>query len=132
MQTADDSSLRTMYADLRDGKLLEIAAKEQDLTDAARRVLRNELNRRGITDGQIAEFARYLTELEVTERAEPIATRYSGCGTAIFGHEDERADGSYIVTKWFTLFWIPVFHIKEMRIRPVTLRGGSRGYVVLE
>lgn len=132
MQAPDEASLRTLYSGMPDGKLLEIAVKKDELTDTARQVLQIELAKRRITERDIAEFERYRGELELANRAAPIASSVNGCGTAIFGHRDERSDGSYVVTKWFTLFWVPLYRVATMRIKPVTLANGHEGYIVLE
>lgn len=132
MRVPDEESLRVLYSDLDEGKLLEIATKKDDLTNAAQEILRRELNKRGISDLKVSEFAQYLKSIEAAQRAAPIATRINGCGTALFDRRDERPDGSFLVTRWVTVFWIPVFPLGEMRIRQVILADGRRGYIILE
>jgi hypothetical protein len=39
-----------------------------------------------------------------------------GIGTTIYGHADKRADGSYIATKWFTIFMLPIYPLASFRI----------------
>jgi hypothetical protein len=117
MQTADEDSLRTLYDGLNDGKVLELAAKRKDLTETAQRVLRVELKKSGITDSQVSQFAQHLKALEMADRSVPIATQVNGCGTALFGRRYENPDGSYVVTRWATIFWIPVVPLKDMKSR---------------
>jgi hypothetical protein len=122
--------LRKHYSQVAEGRLLELATERQDLSEIAKMVLHEELQRRGITEIQISKFAAYLRDYELAEQAEAIASRVNGCGTAILDQEDEREDGSFVVTKWFTLFWIPLIRLEKMRIKPVTLTNGRPGYLV--
>jgi hypothetical protein len=40
-----------------------------------------------------------------------------GIGTTLIGRRDFCSDGSYITTQWFTLFWIPMFPMRSLRVR---------------
>jgi hypothetical protein len=40
----------------------------------------------------------------------------NGCGTSWFGKSQEKSDGSYIVTEWITLFWLPIFPLNSKRV----------------
>jgi hypothetical protein len=40
----------------------------------------------------------------------------NGFGTSYYGKRDFRSDGSWLTTKWFVIFWIPIFPIRSLRI----------------
>jgi hypothetical protein len=43
--------------------------------------------------------------------------RFNGIGTTIYGKRDlDPADGSYIVTKWFTFIYFPVIPLGSYRV----------------
>lgn len=41
---------------------------------------------------------------------------FNGFGTTLYGKRELAADGSYIATEWFILFWLPLFPISSYRI----------------
>jgi len=40
----------------------------------------------------------------------------NGVGTHWYGHALPKADGSYVVTEWFTFLWIPLLPLGSKRI----------------
>lgn len=38
-----------------------------------------------------------------------MAETINGFGTMYYGHSDPLPDGTYTATKWFVVFWIPIF-----------------------
>ncbi len=44
------------------------------------------------------------------------AGTFNGIGTTLYGYADPLPDRSYIATKWFVLFWIPLFPLASFRI----------------
>ena len=40
----------------------------------------------------------------------------NGIGTIFYGCSDLRDDGSYIATKWFVIFFIPIFPLGSFRV----------------
>ena len=42
----------------------------------------------------------------------------NGCGTRYYGKRDEGPDGSFVVTEWITLVWVPLIPIRSLRVLP--------------
>jgi hypothetical protein len=37
-------------------------------------------------------------------------------GSALIGRTEQRDDGSYVTTEWFTILWIPIFPVCRYRL----------------
>ena len=44
----------------------------------------------------------------------------NGIGTTLYGKKDIESDGSYIATKWFIFFLLPIFPVGSYRVLPNT------------
>ena len=42
----------------------------------------------------------------------------NGTGTKTYGKRDFLTDGSFVTTRWLTFFWVPLFPLNSMRVRP--------------
>ena len=42
----------------------------------------------------------------------------NGIGTTWYGSALEEPDGSYVVTEWFTILWVPIIHLGSKRVWP--------------
>jgi hypothetical protein len=64
----------------------------------------------------IAPVDKPLTAANLLARR--ICSAYSlyGIGTALYGHADTRPDGSYVTTKWYTFFMLPILPIASFRM----------------
>jgi uncharacterized membrane protein len=40
----------------------------------------------------------------------------NGIGTTLIGKKDKDIDGSYITTKWFTFFFLPIIPLNSYRV----------------
>jgi len=40
----------------------------------------------------------------------------NGTGTMWYGHALQAPDGSYVVTEWITLFWVPLVPLGSRRV----------------
>jgi hypothetical protein len=49
-----------------------------------------------------------------------------GTGTLYYGKRDFGADGSYITTRFFTVFWIPVIPLSSLRVKRIGMDGTIR------
>lgn len=58
-----------------------------------------------------------------------MAFSINGVGTTFYGSALKESDGSYVVTEWFVLAYIPIFPIESKRVWPVK---DSRGFWSLE
>jgi hypothetical protein len=38
-----------------------------------------------------------------------MAETFNGFGSMYYGHSDPLPDGTYTATKWFVIFWVPIF-----------------------
>jgi hypothetical protein len=54
-----------------------------------------------------------------------IAQSVNGCGTTLYGKRDFGKDGSFVTTKWFVVFFVPVFPLSSMRVKVI-----EHGYLV--
>jgi hypothetical protein len=131
MKPAGEDELREHYRRVSNDDLLAQAVNVGGLTDAARQVVADELSRRALTSNDVEAYREYLRNAEILNprltAGTPIATRVNGCGTCLLHERDHCPDGSYVVTKWLCLYWIPVFPLQSLRVRRV---GG--GYQILE
>jgi hypothetical protein len=41
---------------------------------------------------------------------------FNGIGTLLYGRRERHDDGSYIATKWFSVFYCPIFPIASYRV----------------
>jgi len=46
-----------------------------------------------------------------------MAFTFNGIGTTFYGQRDFRADGTYITTEWFAVFYFPVLPLRSLRVR---------------
>ena len=58
-----------------------------------------------------------------------MAGSINGCGTAYYGKRDFAHDGSYLTTEWITIFLIPIFPMRSLRVADVGEAAG-RWYFV--
>lgn len=135
MRPAGGHELKERYHQFANDEVLALAVS-RGLTDAARRILADELERRGLTSGEVEAYRKYRRKAEAldpkAEAHDPESQSISyqddhGWGTFLMFKRDYRPDGSYVVTKWATVWWIPVFPLQCLRVRPV-----SGGYEVLD
>jgi hypothetical protein len=123
--------LRAHYRSISADELLAQAVDAHGLTQIARQALQDELNRRGLTSADIERFGDYLRKAEILnprlKENSPIAYRVNGCGTCLLGERDHRPDGSYVVTKWLSLFWIPLLPLQILRVKCC-----GEGYQILD
>jgi len=52
-----------------------------------------------------------------------------GCGTAYYGKRNFAHDGSYLTTEWITIFLVPIFPIRSLRVADIGKATG-RWYFV--
>lgn len=61
---------------------------------------------------------------------------FNGIGTRLYGKRDQATDGSYIATKWFTLFYFPVVPLSSYRVQAGEeewrFLGSSRQYYMVK
>jgi hypothetical protein len=55
-----------------------------------------------------------------------VATAIQGSGTGLFGQQGFKADGSYLTTLFFSLFWLPILPLETLRVRKV---GGHSSFL---
>ena len=55
-----------------------------------------------------------------------------GCGTKFYGSLEKLGDGSYITTKWITLFYIPILPVGSCRVIKRNSAIYNAGYVITE
>jgi hypothetical protein len=46
-----------------------------------------------------------------------MAASMCGCGTTLYGKRDFASDGSYLTTKWITIFLVPIIPIRSLRVK---------------
>ncbi len=52
---------------------------------------------------------------------------FNGIGTTLYGKSDvDKSDGSYLATKWFIIFLLPIFPLGTYRVR----RGETHGNII--
>jgi hypothetical protein len=64
-----------------------------------------------------AAIARLLDGPRPVKSAPSLAT-LNGVGTMLYGQRDPRPDGSYVATRFFTFFFVPVLPLDAWRVRP--------------
>lgn len=47
----------------------------------------------------------------------------NGIGTKFYGRADEWADGTYITTKWFIFFYLPIIPLRSYRVKRIDEGG---------
>lgn len=47
----------------------------------------------------------------------------NGVGTKFYGRAEERADGTYITTKWFIFFYVPLIPLRSYRVKRIDEGG---------
>jgi len=114
MRPSGESELQEQYRRLPDDELLAIAASGEGFTETARRATADELKRRGLAGDAVWRLWR-----TPPESYGPIPNRVNGCGTRLLNKRDHRPDGSYVVTKWLSIFWIPVIPLPCLRVRRI-------------
>jgi hypothetical protein len=57
-------------------------------------------------------------------------TSFAGCGVKFYGSVDRGPDGSYVTTKWVTLFYIPLFPLGSYRVIKQDSSISNYGYVI--
>jgi hypothetical protein len=60
------------------------------------------------------------------------STSLNGIGTTLVGKRDFRFDDSYITTQWIILFWLPIFPLRSLRVRPSGRSGWTTHYTVYD
>jgi len=116
---------RETYAAISDEDLMNVAADIASLEDEARLAITIELNRRHISESDIARYRGEVAAFNPKEFwgvEEYIARSFNGCGTMIFGKRDFWPDGSHVTTKWVTVFFIPVWPLQSMCVKTVKQR----------
>jgi hypothetical protein len=130
MQPPDKGALKWRYGRLSNDALLERSLSAETLTESARHALASELKARGLRESDAQNYADYLQRAEILNprmnQGAPIASQANGCGSTLLNRRSNGPDGSYVVTKWLTVFWIPIWPLLHMRIRPT-----SDGYTIL-
>ena len=48
-----------------------------------------------------------------------MARTSNGCGTTYYGRRDKAADGSYVTTEFFCIFYFPLLPLRSWRVLPV-------------
>lgn len=106
------------YAGMSDDELLRLACEASGLREEARYALNGELKKRQLTQSDVTECEKRLATLlpgAMAANQKYVARSFAGCGTTLYGKRDFHYDGSYLTTKWITLFWVPVFPLASIR-----------------
>lgn len=131
MDRSQEAELRAHYARMADDEILNLALDVDSLTQNAQSVMADELKGRGLSSSDIAAYKSYAAEAAIfnprLNAGAPIAYSVNGCGTCIFNRRDSHPDGSYTVTKWFRIFWIPVIPLLILRVKRI-----AGGYEILD
>lgn len=56
-----------------------------------------------------------------------MAFTFNGIGTKFYGKRDVGPDGSYVMTEWFVLIYLPIFPLRSLRVLP---EGGGTNVVL--
>jgi hypothetical protein len=78
--------------------------------------------RRQLSETDIIEYRQRVASLKPEDlrgKDKHIAATINGCGTALYGKRDFEPDGSFVTTKWFVAFFMPVFPAASMRVKVV-------------
>jgi len=123
MDIPQEAELRAHYARMADDEILNLALDIDSLTQNAQSVMADELNGRGLSSSDIAAYKSYAQKAAIfnsrLNAGVPIAHSVNGCGTCIFNRRDSHPDGSYTVTKWLRIFWIPVIPLQVLRVKRI-------------
>ena len=106
------------YAGMSDDELLRLACEASGLREEARYALNGELKKRQLTQSDVTECEKRLATLlpgAMAANQKYVARSFAGCGTTLYGKRDFHYDGSYLTTKWITLFSVPVFPLASIR-----------------
>ena len=57
---------------------------------------------------------------------------FYGTGTMLYGHRNYHPDGSFITTKWLTLFYLPLLPVASYRILKRPARGVHGGIIRIQ
>lgn len=125
------------YQNLTDDDVLQLAVERAELTDDARLALNSELSRRSLS---IKDIQSHKIACERAQKLDQARTQHrildrgsydrSGIGFGFRGKRNLRRDPSghseeYDSTRWFNVFWIPVFPITTFTVRrTITRRMG--------
>jgi len=122
------------YLNLTDDEVLQLAVELGELTDDARLALDSELSRRklSVKDIQSHKIAyEHAQKLEQARTQRRILNRgsynNSGIGFGFRGKRNVHRDPSgqseqYDSTRWFVVFWIPIFPIATFTVRRTITR----------
>ncbi|MCW3054277.1 MAG: hypothetical protein JWN14_3447 [Chthonomonadales bacterium] len=55
-------------------------------------------------------------------RPTPRLHAINGCGTTLLDYRPQE-EGTYLATRWFTLFYLPILPLSAMRVRPIQREG---------
>jgi len=117
------------YQGLKDDEVLQLAVERDQLTDDARITLDSELARRRLS---IKDIQSHKVAYEHAQKLERARTQHqmlnrssynrSGIGFGFRGKRNLRRDPAgqleeYESTRWFCVFWIPVFPIATFTVR---------------
>ncbi len=131
MDIPQKAELRAHYVRMADDEILNLTLDIDSLTQNAQSVMADELKGRGLSSSDIAAYKGYAQKAAIfsprLNAGAPIAHSVNGCGTCIFNRRDSHPDGSYTVTKWFRIFWIPVIPLLVLRVKRI-----ARGYEILD
>lgn len=117
------------YQNLTDDEVLQLASESEQLTEDARTVLDSELTRRKLSIRDIRSHKiayEHAQTIEKARRQQRMLSRGSydryGIGFGFRGKTKLRRDLSgqseeYNSTRWFTVFWIPVFPVATFIVR---------------
>jgi hypothetical protein len=109
-----------MYQEMSDDELLNVACDFASLEELARIAITNELRRRNLSEVDIGQYQQDVDRFkpeDIWGEDEHITRSMNGCGTAIYGKRDFEPDGSFLTTKWFVAFFVPVVPLGSMRVR---------------
>src|ERR1700693_4271609 len=103
---------RETYREMSDEEILKIAIDSASLEEQASIALADELRRRALSGREIAHYREHLASFKPEgfwgKEEEHLAFSMNGCGTSVYGKRDFDRDGSFVTTKWFVAFFVPV------------------------
>lgn len=123
------------YQNLTDDEVLQLAVERDQLTDDARLVLDSELTRRRLSEEDIRSHEISYQRARKRDRARTRHKLFNQdtflrprFGLSFFGKRNLRRDLSggfedYETTRWFVLFWIPIFPVASFCVRRIRSRG---------
>jgi hypothetical protein len=116
------------YAEMSDDEILSVASDLASLEEHALVALTVELNRRQLSEPDIIQYRQRVAAFKPEDfwgRDEHIARSVNGCGTGLYGKREFEQDGSFVTTKWFMAFFVPLIPLASMRVKVV-----EHGYLV--